>query len=70
PKRAEEPATPLSPDWAELQRQRDALDTKEREVIAAALTAAGGNVSKAARALGLPRTSLLSRLASLGIPRE
>ncbi|MBM4784004.1 MAG: sigma-54-dependent Fis family transcriptional regulator [Archangiaceae bacterium] len=69
-RRAEDPVAAPSPDWSELQRQRDALDAREREVIAAALTTAGGNVSKAARALGLPRTSLLSRLASLGLPRE
>ncbi|MFT3706085.1 MAG: sigma 54-interacting transcriptional regulator [Archangium sp.] len=63
------PAAPAS-NLVEVQQQREALDAREREVLKAALARAGGVVSKAARDLGLPRTSLLSRMASLGLPRE
>ena len=65
----EAPAPP-PPGWVELQQRRDSLDTQEREVIRAALARADGVVSRAARELGLPRTSLLSRMASFGLGRE
>jgi transcriptional regulator with GAF, ATPase, and Fis domain len=65
----EAPAAP-PPGWLELQQRRDALDSQERELIRAALANADGVVSRAARELGLPRTSLLSRMASFGLGRE
>ncbi len=49
---------------------RDTRDTAEREQIRRALEASGWNVSGAARALGLERTSLHKRIKALGIARE
>jgi DNA-binding NtrC family response regulator len=46
------------------------LDAFERELVAAALTRAGGNKSAAARLLGVTRRTLYSRLANLGAPEE
>jgi DNA-binding NtrC family response regulator len=43
------------------------LDEVERYLIERTLAAQGGNVSEAARALGLSRSALYRRLASLGI---
>jgi two-component system NtrC family response regulator len=63
----EAPSAPPS-SWVEVQQQREALDAREREVLKAALARADGVVSRAARELGMPRTSLLSRMASLGLP--
>ena len=45
----------------------DALADWERRYIQAALRLAGGNLSKAARTLGMNRTTLYSRLQRLGI---
>jgi DNA-binding NtrC family response regulator len=45
----------------------DALGDWERRYIQAALRLAGGNLSKAARTLGMNRTTLYSRLQRLGI---
>jgi len=67
-KAAEAPPAPPA-GWVELQQRREALDAQEREVLRAALARADGVVSRAARELGLPRTSLLSRMASLGLAR-
>jgi transcriptional regulator of acetoin/glycerol metabolism len=43
------------------------LEQVERYLIERALTCHGGNVSEAARALGLSRSALYRRLTSLGI---
>jgi DNA-binding NtrC family response regulator len=48
--------------FAALGRRRDALADEERSILAAALEAEGGVVSRAARRLGIPRTTLLHRL--------
>jgi Nif-specific regulatory protein len=58
---------PLVGAWQRVQRQRAALDATEREVIGAALRAHGGVVARAARDLGVPRTTLVSRIQSLGV---
>jgi transcriptional regulator with GAF, ATPase, and Fis domain len=42
-------------------------DRRERELLLRALESAGGNKAEAARALGLARSTLLSRLKKLGI---
>ena len=39
----------------------------ERQAIAAAISAAGGNKAQAARSLGISRASLYEKLAALGI---
>jgi DNA-binding NtrC family response regulator len=43
------------------------LDEAERYLIERALAAHGGNVSEAARTLGLSRSALYRRLQSLGV---
>ena len=43
------------------------LEQVERYLIERALAAQGGNVSEAARVLGLSRSALYRRLASLGV---
>jgi transcriptional regulator with GAF, ATPase, and Fis domain len=57
----------LGPPWKKLQEERDRLDETERKLISAALERYGGVVARAARELDLPRTSLLSRIRTLGI---
>lgn len=67
---AEAPAdssVPLSSRWQRLQAERARLDEQEQEVLRAALTMSGGVVAKAAREVGIARTTLASRLDALGI---
>jgi two-component system response regulator AtoC len=45
------------------------LDAIERQRIVAALAECGGNQTKAARLLGIPRRTLLTRLDAWGLPR-
>src|SRR6185369_3281449 len=47
-----------------------ARDTAERDQIARALEEARGNVSAAARSLGMERTNLHKRMRALGLGRE
>lgn len=62
------PATgELLDEWRALDGDRDRLDARERDVILRALAAAGGVVAHAAAALGLPRTTLASRMQRLKI---
>ncbi|MBU2729955.1 sigma-54 interaction domain-containing protein [Acidithiobacillus caldus] len=46
------------------------LENIEREIISTTLRAVGGNLSRAARELGMPRTTLLSRMQSLKLDKE
>jgi transcriptional regulator with AAA-type ATPase domain len=48
---------------------RDALADEERRRIVEALRHSGGNQSRAAELLGMPRRTLVKRLAEYGIPR-
>jgi two-component system response regulator AtoC len=48
---------------------REELDAIERERVVAALAECGGNQTKAARLLGIPRRTLLTRMNSWGLPR-
>jgi DNA-binding NtrC family response regulator len=57
----------LGERWGKLQQERQRLDEAERQIIGAALTRFGGVVSRAARELDVPRTSLLSRMNTLGL---
>jgi transcriptional regulator with GAF, ATPase, and Fis domain len=50
-----------------LRRERGERNRREREQILRALAAAGGNKAEAARALGLARSTLVSRLKRLGL---
>ena len=49
---------------------QEARDTAERDQIARALEEARGNVSAAARSLGMERTNLHKRMRALGLGRE
>lgn len=53
--------------WAALEREREALSAREAEVLATVLREEGGVVSRAARRVGLPRTTLIHRLQLLGV---
>jgi DNA-binding NtrC family response regulator len=48
--------------WAALERAREALADEERAILHAALAEEDGVVSRVARRLGVPRTSLLHRI--------
>jgi DNA-binding NtrC family response regulator len=50
-----------------IQAERDFRDRHERERLVRALAAANGNKAEAARALGLARSTLLSRLRKHGL---
>jgi transcriptional regulator with GAF, ATPase, and Fis domain len=50
-----------------LRAERAERDRSERERLVRALAAAGGNKAEAARALGLARSTLISRLKKLGL---
>jgi transcriptional regulator with GAF, ATPase, and Fis domain len=64
-------AVGLGAEWKEVQRQREELDQREQAVLRRALAEAGGVVAQAARALGVARTTLASRLEVLGVkPRR
>ncbi|HJL27822.1 MAG TPA: helix-turn-helix domain-containing protein, partial [Polyangiaceae bacterium LLY-WYZ-15_(1-7)] len=66
------PATPSTPGdaYAALQAERAALEERERAVLRAALDAHDGVVARVARTLGVPRTTLVSRLERLGVERR
>ena len=64
----------IAGDSAALDRRRQARsltpdERAERDRIVAALQAEGGNQSRAARRLGMSRSTLTTRLDDLGIPR-
>ena len=48
----------------------DALREQERSYVEAALRLADGNISRAARLLGINRTTLYNRMETLGLPRS
>lgn len=62
--------TELGERWSTLQRARHDLDERERQLLRSALDAEGGVVAHLARSLGIPRTSLSSKLESLGVTRR
>ncbi len=53
--------------WNAVQRERALLETTEREVLSRIIAEHGGVISRVARALGLPRSTLVSRLDALGL---
>jgi transcriptional regulator with GAF, ATPase, and Fis domain len=57
----------LSSRWQALQSERDRIDEREQSVIRAALAEHDGVVAQAARALGVARTTLASRIDALGM---
>jgi DNA-binding NtrC family response regulator len=57
--------------WRSLAEERAGLEERERKLLELALSHHGGVVAEAARALGLPRTTLADRLRTLrGAPVE
>lgn len=57
--------------WQKLGDQKADLDALEKEIIEDTLEACGGIVARAARMLSVPRTGLISRMATLEIdPRR
>jgi len=55
--------------WRQIQDLRRALDDAERHTLERLVDACDGVVSRAARALGVARTSLISRIHALTVPR-
>ena len=54
---------PSAPYWL-------AIEKREREIIDGALSHTGGNVTRAAGALGIDRTHLINIMRRLGIDRK
>jgi transcriptional regulator with GAF, ATPase, and Fis domain len=57
----------LGDSWRRLLAERDHLQTFEKQIIELALEKHNGVVAYVARELGMPRTSLVSRIKTLGI---
>jgi DNA-binding NtrC family response regulator len=53
--------------WKHLAEQKQGLDALEKNIIEDALAACGGIVARTARMLSVPRTGLISRMATLEI---
>lgn len=68
PPDTDEPATPAAALGA-LRGARDRITDQERALLEETLQRCGGTVARAAKELGMSRTSLLSRLSTLGIER-
>lgn len=60
-------AAPLSDLAGMIEAERSERERRERETLVRALASAGGNKSEAARALGIARSTLISRLKRLGL---
>ena len=56
--------------WQQFGEQKQSLDAVEKEIIEGALDVCGGVVARAARILSVPRTGLISRMATLDINPE
>ncbi|MFZ1862655.1 MAG: sigma 54-interacting transcriptional regulator [Polyangiales bacterium] len=56
--------------WQVLNERRSGLDAMEKAIIEDALEACGGIVARTARMLSVPRTGLISRMATLEIDPE
>jgi two-component system response regulator AtoC len=70
PSDADDLPTELPDRWKQLLEQKAELESLEREIIEDTLAACGGVVSRTARVLSVPRTSLTSRMATLEIDPE
>ena len=60
-------STHIEARWQELGEQKQSLDAMEKGIIEDALAACGGIVARTARMLSVPRTGLISRMATLEI---
>lgn len=63
-------ANELPERWKQLLDQKAELEVLEKEIIEDTLAACGGIVSRTARALSVPRTSLIGRMTALEIDPE
>ncbi|HZY88542.1 MAG TPA: sigma 54-interacting transcriptional regulator, partial [Gemmataceae bacterium] len=61
------PLVPSGGSSSIIQAERADRERRERELLVRALAAAGGNKAEAARALGMARSTLVSRLKRLGL---
>ncbi len=57
----------ISHRWNQLTEQQGTLQALEQEIVVEALRACKGIVAKTARLLSIPRTGLISRIATFGI---
>jgi len=58
---------PMSVRWEKLQSDHERVQSEEEQLLRDALVQANGVVAHAARELGIARTTLASRIESLGI---
>jgi len=56
--------------WERMVAERDKLLSREQELIESSLTKYRGVISHAAKELGVSRTSLMSRMDTLGVDRH
>ncbi len=64
------PSSEIEGRWKQLAEQKEGLDVLEKGIIEDALGACEGIVARTARILGVPRTGLISRMATLEIDPE
>jgi DNA-binding NtrC family response regulator len=67
---ANSPEPEIQERWKHLGEQKQDLDSLEKGIIEDALKACNGIVARTARMLGVPRTGLISRMATLEIDAE
>lgn len=60
-------AATIASKWQRLQSERSRIDDEEKDLLREAMNASAGVVAKAARELGIARTTLSSRLDALGL---
>ena len=70
PENAEDEDASLREGWERMVADRDVLLARERELIEASLKRFRGVISHAAKEFGVSRTSLMSRMDTLGIDRH
>ena len=64
------PGSDIEGRWKQLAEQKEGLDVLEKGIVEDALGACEGIVARTARILGVPRTGLISRMATLEIDPE
>jgi DNA-binding NtrC family response regulator len=64
------PRQQIEERWSHLGEQKQSLDVLEKGIIEDALATCGGIVARTARMLSVPRTGLISRMATLEIDPE
>jgi len=67
---SDSPGPEIQERWKHLGEQKQDLDTLEKGIIEDALKACDGIVARTARMLSVPRTGLISRMATLDIDPE